>query len=92
MTENALQLAMQQSSGCDCHSGLKAHMSFNVIFDCRANYSLFFYFLIFLTSLVFNPALRSFPSCGSAERASPLCSRSAASVRLSSFVSRLFLV
>ena len=55
MTENALQLAMQQSSDCDCHSGLKARMSFNVIFDCRANYSLFFYFLIFklLSSLVF---------------------------------------
>ena len=42
-----------------------------------------------LSSLVFNPALRSFPPCGSAERASPLCSRSAASVRLSSLVSRL---
>ena len=74
---NLLRPAIQQSSDCDCHSGLQARMSLNAIF------------VVARKVLHFNPASQAFPPCGSAKCASTLCSRSAASVQLSTFNSPL---
>ena len=72
---NLLRPAIQQSSDCDCHSGLQARMSLNAIF------------VVARKVLNSNPASQAFPPCGSAKCASTLCSRSAASVPLSTFSS-----